>query len=278
MRLLILGGKGMAGHMMVSYFKKRSSIDVYYTSRDSHNQDPRHIPLDVRDDTKLSTVVEQLKPDVVINAVGLLNDAATNHVVDAIQINSLLPHKLADLVDTIDGKLIHISTDCVFSGQKGDYTEADPTDGSSTYAKTKSLGEVTYGKHLTIRTSIIGPELKEDGIGLFLWFMKQTGEIYGYQNVFWNGVTTLQLAKAIEVCIEKNYTGLYHLCAETKISKYDLLILLQTIFQKQEVTIVPDNQIQLDRSIQNTRSDISFSIPSYEEMLTELKEWMKENG
>jgi dTDP-4-dehydrorhamnose reductase len=128
---------------------------------------------------------------------------------------------------------------------------------------------------LTILTSIIGPELKEDGIGLFLWFMKQNGVIKGYEKVWWNGVTTLELAKAIEVMIKHDITGLYHLGSEEKVSKFKLLTLIQEIFEKTDVEIIPDSHIVLDRTIKSTRTDFQYKIPSYKQMLLELKDWMQ---
>jgi dTDP-4-dehydrorhamnose reductase len=193
----------------------------------------------------------------------------------AFQVNSLLPHQLAKLIERQKGKLIHISTDCVFSGKKGDYTENDIPDGTSVYAQSKRLGEIISDNHLTIRTSIIGPELKEDGIGLFLWFMKQVGEIKGYKKVLWNGVTTLELAKATEAMIMSNVTGLYHLGSEEKISKYSLLKLIQQTFEKTDVEIIPDDAFRLDRTIKNTRTDFLYPIPSYEQMLVDLRDWMR---
>jgi dTDP-4-dehydrorhamnose reductase len=117
--------------------------------------------------------------------------------------------------------------------------------------------------------------LKEDGIGLFLWFMNQSGEIKGYEKVLWNGVTTLELAKAIEKMIQHHVTGLYHLGSSKKVSKYELLTLIQDIFQKNDVKIVRDQEIVLDRTIRSTRKDFEYIVPSYEEMLISLREWMK---
>jgi dTDP-4-dehydrorhamnose reductase len=139
------------------------------------------------------------------------------------------------------------------------------------------LGEIINDNHLTIRTSIIGPELKEDGIGLFLWFMKQSGDIKGFKKVLWNGVTTLELAKATEEMMKHNVTGLYHLGSETKISKYTLLKLIQEIYEKEDVNILPDDAIVLDRTIKSTRTDFHYPIPTYQEMLLNLKDWMQ-NG
>ncbi|KMM38868.1 dTDP-4-dehydrorhamnose reductase family protein [Guptibacillus hwajinpoensis] len=272
MKLLVLGGNGMAGHMIVKYFDQKPEWDVYYTTRDQ--KEKRGIYLNVLMQSSLEEVIEKIKPDVVVNAIGLLNDNANNNKTAAFHVNSLLPHQLTPLVESYGGKLVHISTDCVFSGEKGDYTENDYKDGTSVYAKTKALGEVISHHHLTIRTSIIGPELKKNGIGLLLWFMNQSGAIKGYKNMMWNGVTTLELAKAIETLLQNNVSGLYHLGGEEKISKYDLLRMMQDVFKKEDVSIHPDEEIVLDRTIRNTRTDYRYAVPSYKEMLLELKEWM----
>ncbi|MCM3197156.1 dTDP-4-dehydrorhamnose reductase family protein [Priestia megaterium] len=272
MKLLVLGGKGMAGHVITSYFKQNPKYTVLSTSRDPN--DKNNLYLDVRDLKNVEEIIDLVKPNVVINCIGILNDHANNNPLLAFQINSLLPHQLAKLTERHQGKLIQISTDCVFSGIKGNYTEDDIPDGTSVYAQSKQLGEINTDKHLTIRTSIIGPELKEDGIGLFLWFLNQTKEIKGYEKVWWNGVTTLELAKSIETMITNNVTGLYHLGAENKISKYELLKLIQDIFEKRDVTIIPDQTIELDRTIKSTRTDFQYIIPSYKEMLISLRNWM----
>ncbi|MED4155948.1 SDR family oxidoreductase [Priestia aryabhattai] len=273
MKILILGGKGMAGHIITTYFQKKPEYTVFYTSRDP--KDTGSIYVDVTDLTKLEEIIETIKPDITINCIGILNDHATNNNKLAFQVNSLLPHQLVKLTERCQGKLIHISTDCVFSGSKGDYTEDDIPDGTSVYAQSKQLGEIVNDKHLTIRTSIIGPELKENGIGLFLWFMQQNGVIKGYEKVWWNGVTTLELAKAIEIMIKQNVTGLYHLGSKEKISKFELLNLIQEVFEKNNVKIIPDSNIVLDRTIKSTRTDFQYPIPNYKKMLLELKDWMQ---
>ncbi|MCD1162387.1 dTDP-4-dehydrorhamnose reductase family protein [Peribacillus frigoritolerans] len=273
MKVLILGGKGMAGHVITAYFQKNPQYKVFYTSRDPECKDS--IYLDITIPTKLEEIIESIMPDIIINCIGILNDHASNNPKLAFQVNSLLPHELVKLTERNNGKLIHISTDCVFSGTKGNYTEDDIPDGTSFYAQSKQLGEIISDKHLTIRTSIIGPELKADGIGLFQWFMKQKGEIKGYEKVLWNGVTTLELAKAIEVLIENNVTGLYHLGSGNKVSKYNLLKLIKRTFNKADVEILPDSHIVQDRTIKNTRNDFYYQIPTYEHMLKELKSWME---
>jgi dTDP-4-dehydrorhamnose reductase len=275
MKILILGGKGMAGHIITGYFQKKTAHTVFYTSRDRN--DKGGIYLDVTDSTQLEEVLERIRPDITINCIGILNENAENNPGLAFLINSILPHQLAKLTERYQGKLIHISTDCVFSGERGEYTEKDIPDGSTVYALSKKFGEINNDKHLTIRTSIIGPELKENGIGLFLWFMKQRGKIKGYEKVLWNGVTTYELAKAVESMIQNNVTGLYHLGADKKISKYELLLLFKEIFGKTDVEIIPDSQIKLDRTIINTRTDFHYTVPDYREMLNQLKDWMENN-
>jgi len=275
MKVLILGGNGMAGHIMKQYYLAKKKYDVFYTSRDRY--DKNSIFLDVTDFRRVEEVIDKIKPDIVINCIGILNKHASQDQLLAIQVNSLLPHQLAKLSQHNGGKLIHISTDCVFSGTKGDYKENEIPDGTSDYAQSKRLGEIKNDKHLTIRTSIIGPELKDNGIGLFLWFMKQTGEIKGFEKVLWNGVTTLELAKATEELIHQKVTGLVHLCSDTKISKYHLLKNIQKVFNKYNVNIIPDDNVVLDRTLKNTRTDFSYSIPSYQEMLFELRNWILNN-
>lgn len=272
MKLLILGGKGMAGHVITEYFKKKDDFEVFYTCRGEHDRDG--IFLDVTKETKVEEVIERIKPDITINCTGILNHHATNNPLLAFQVNSILPQQLVKLTECHQGKVIQISTDCVFSGKKGDYTETDLPDGSSIYAQSKQQGEISSDKHLTIRTSIIGPELKKSGIGLFLWFMKQKGEIKGYNKALWNGVTTLELAKAIESMINQNVNGLYHLGSKTKISKYKLLKMIQDVFEKNDVDIIPDDSVMIDRTLKNTRTDFQYENPNYEDMLIELKEWM----
>ncbi|MGC3792191.1 dTDP-4-dehydrorhamnose reductase family protein [Priestia aryabhattai] len=272
MKILVLGGQGMAGHVIKSYFQSKPDYTVYYTSR--NQKDKNSIYLEIKDFIALEGIIDSIKPNIIINCIGILNESASSNSIQAFQINSLLPHQLTKLAERYKGKVVHISTDCVFSGTKGDYKEGDPPDGTSIYAQSKQLGEIIDDRHLTVRTSIIGPELKENGIGLFLWFMQQKGTIKGYKNVLWNGVTTLELAKALDSLINNDITGLYHLGSEKKISKFDLLNLIKKIFNKDDVEIIPDTNITLDRTIKNTRKDFKYNIPSYEQMLLELKDWM----
>ena len=201
----------MIGHQVFSYLDSSdnySLTDISY--RKKLTQDT--ILLDITDDNLLIQTIQEIKPDIVINCIGVLISVCDKDIERAIQINALFPHKLARYSDAINAKLIHMSTDCVFSGQQVEpYQENDHKDGLDNYAKTKGLGEIVHGQHLTLRTSVVGPELKADGEELFNWFMSQKGEINGYTNAMWSGVTTLELAKAVKWSIEYNITGLYHI-------------------------------------------------------------------
>lgn len=276
MKIFVAGGRGMAGHMIANYFKRIPNSEVYYSIREQSDS-PKIIQLDLTDEKSTYEVLSQIRPDVVINAAGILNEDTVKRLKEAIYINSLLPHLLADYGEKLGFRLIHISTDCVFSGLKGKYVEDSLADGTSIYAKTKSLGEVKAQRHSTIRTSIIGPELREHGIGLFHWFMKQTGNIEGYQHVYWNGVTTLELSKAIDWVLQNNIGGLVHLGADPEISKYDLLHVIKNEFNKEDVQIIPNSIIKSDKTLVNTRRDFSYVVPSYQSMIRELKQWMEEH-
>ncbi|SEN11941.1 dTDP-4-dehydrorhamnose reductase family protein [Lihuaxuella thermophila] len=274
MKVLIFGGHGMAGHMIKDYLQYATDHELWYTVRQKVDES-NGISLNVKNESEVKDVLARVKPDVVVNAVGILNNDAAQRPFEAIYVNSLFPHQLARLGHQLGFRLVHISTDCVFSGKRGNYTEYDLTDGETVYAKTKSLGEVVDDVNITIRTSIIGPELKQDGIGLFHWLMNQTGEILGYRQVFWNGVTTLELAKAIAWLMPRSISGLVHLAAPEKISKYVLLKMLQEVFGRDDLIIKPSDHLVSDKSLIQTRSDFSYQVSSYSRMLVELKQWME---
>ncbi|UHA74495.1 SDR family oxidoreductase [Paenibacillus sp. 481] len=275
MKLLVIGGNGMAGHMLVQYFKEQPEFSLFYTSRDA--EDEYGLLLDVTDIEQVDRLVMAVRPHVIINAVGILNQAAESKPIEAYQVNGLLPHRLRQIADRIGARVIHISTDCVFSGSHGSYIEADEVDGTSMYAVTKALGELRDGTaHVTIRTSIIGPEIRKQGIGLLNWFLQQQGVVQGYRHVWWNGVTTLELAKAIHYYVNRPVGGLLHLAHPKPINKHDLLMLMQQAFRKEDVTIEPSNEPVLDRTLVNTRSDADYPVPPYRTMLAELAERMRQ--
>lgn len=281
MKLLIVGGGGMAGHLMVRYFRSIPSYQVVYTTRQPIGEggepfiEGRRF-LEAANYEAVEALVLDERPDVIVNAVGILNGEAERQPLMAYRINGLLPHWLGHLALRCGARLIHISSDCVFSGAKGSYTEDDRPDGTTVYARTKALGELHDGPHLTLRTSIIGPEIRPHGIGLLQWFLRQQGEIPGYTRVLWNGVTTLELAKAVEYAVQQSHiAGLVQLTASDTVSKYELLLLLQEHFQHHAAMIVPDDRIVIDRSLRPIRKDWQLEPVGYGTMLAELADWMR---
>lgn len=193
--------------------------------------------------------------DVVINAIGVLNQNAEDHKSMAVMLNGYLPHFIADTLRESKTKLIHMSTDCVFAGNTGPYYEDSFPDGMIFYDRSKAIGEVNDDKNLTFRNSIIGPDINEKGIGLFNWFMKQEDSINGFTGAIWTGVTTLTLAKAMEEAVKQNLTGLYNLVNNESISKFDLCILFNKYFRNGRIIINPSDKLQLDKSLRHRRTD-----------------------
>lgn len=273
-KVIILGALGMAGHIMAEHLESTKKYDIYGIAR---SNDSKYITkiLDVKDFSLLEEYIKEVKPDFIINCIGILVSKSNNELTTAIQMNSYLPHFLSELGNKLDFKLIHISTDCVFSGKDGQYKEDSFRDGNDNYARTKALGEVINEKDLTIRTSIIGPELKTNGTGLLDWFLKQKTDISGYSKAYWSGVTTLELAKQMENFLEQDIKGLYQLCPLEKISKYDLLKEFATVWKK-DIKISDNPNYNVDKSLVCTRNDFKYKNirPTYKNMLIEAKEWM----
>jgi len=262
----------MAGHMLYTYLKEESDFEVIDIARGEDFFVPNY-QIDVTNFKSLKDVLDKANPDVVINCIGVLNNDAETNPDKAILLNCYLPHFLAKAGDENKFKLIHISTDCVFNGKTGGYLESSFKDGIGFYAQTKALGEVLSHKHLTFRTSIIGPELKENGIGLFNWFMHQKNKIQGFTQAFWTGVTTLELAKAVKAAILQDLTGLHHLVNEEKINKFDLLNLLKLTFNK-DILIESNDNYKVDKSLIKTNHNFNYTVPSYEKMLEDSKNWI----
>ena len=271
-RILVLGSIGMAGHMITLYFKEQGyDVTAYSVTPFLYCE---NIVGNAFETGKFKDMILQGEYDTIINCIGILNKAADENRSAALYLNSYLPHLIADTMKDKKTKLIHISTDCVFAGNTGPYYENSFRDGISFYDRTKALGEVEDDKNLTFRNSIIGPDMNEKGIGLFNWFMKQTGTIHGFTGALWTGVTTLTLAKAMKKATEENLCGLYNLVNNDVISKHDLLVLFNKYFRNNSLTILKNDDLRLDKSLRNTRKDFSFVVPSYERMVQEMKEWV----
>ena len=276
-KVLVLGSTGLIGHQVYNYLSNIKKFRMYNISYRTKLMEDT-ILLDIRNENEFIEEIENINPDIVINCIGILIiSSANDNPENAIFINAYMPHRLKRLCDKINSKLIHISTDCVFSGDKQiPYIETDIKDGKDTYSKTKGLGEIINETHLTLRTSVVGPELKANGEELFHWFMSQSGTINGFTKAIWSGVTTLELAKAVFWAIENGITGLYHVTNGEPINKYELLNLFKK-YVKKDIEIVPIDGKILDKSFVDTRKKINYLIPSYDEMIKEMVEVMKKN-
>lgn len=266
----------MAGHILALYFRNFSQeFETFGIARNDSIMKPDHL-LDVTDFDKLTQIIGNVKPEYIINAVGVLNQDAENFPANAILVNSYLPHFLESLTKDSPIKVIHISTDCVFSGKKGGYIESDFKDGKGYYGQSKALGELNNQKDVTLRTSIIGPDINQKGIGLFHWFMQQNTVANGYVKSIWSGVTTLELAKAVHRSIINHTTGIYHITNGQKINKYELLKLFKHETNK-NISIQAVDGIALDKSLIDTRKEFNYQVPDYETMIKEMIEMIKEN-
>jgi dTDP-4-dehydrorhamnose reductase len=275
MKFLVLGASGMAGHTIAIYLKEHNHDVTGYARRPITFCDS--IAGDVNDTQRLQKIISEGEYDVVINCIGILNQYAETSKADAVFLNSYLPHLLTDITKNMKTQIIHMSTDCVFSGKKGNYTEIDFPDGSTFYDRTKAIGELIDDKNITLRTSIIGPDINPDGIGLFNWFMKQSSEINGYTKAMWTGITTLQLAKVMEAAAEKKVYGLYNIVYQDSISKYNLLKLFNQYFKEDSLKINPSNTFVSDKSLKRTKFEFDYIIPDYETMIYEMTEWIKDH-
>ena len=269
MKILVLGAGGMAGHTVALYFQGRGYDVTAFTRRPFPYC--KNVVGDAADLERLKkTVLDDY--DIIVNCIGILNQNAESNQAEAVFLNSFLPHWLAETLADTPAKLIHLSTDCVFSGRTGPYCENSLKDGTSFYSRSKALGEIDDQKNLTFRTSIVGPDLNPDGIGLFNWFMKQHGVVHGYTRVIWTGVTTLTLAQAMEQSITEHLTGIYHLVNQTSISKFHLLQLFNRYMKNGGQEIVPDDHVSNDKSLVNRRTDFQFEVPSYETMVRGMRD------
>jgi dTDP-4-dehydrorhamnose reductase len=282
-RILVLGGEGMLGHKMFQRLRERFP-GTLCSVRGSVRDDPlRRIDLfrvpaiverlDVMQDDNLRRVLKELQPEVVINCVGVIKQRPeARDAIPSIAINALLPHRLAEAVRPWKGRLIHFSTDCVFSGRRGGYTEDDQPDAEDLYGRTKFLGEVTTSNALTLRTSMIGRELFEHR-SLLDWFLQQRGgSVRGFTRVRYSGVTTNHLTGLVSDIVEgyPRLSGLYQVASET-ITKYELLCLLREAYRL-DVDIVPEDNEVCDRSLRGDRFNAAtgYVCPPWGELVRQL--------
>jgi len=277
MKVLVIGASGMIGSTVLRVLSEREDWEVYGSVR---NTDARRFfssqiggrilgGVDVEQPDALIKVLNQVRPDVVVNCAGL-----TKHKPEAeeplvsIPINTLMPHRLAGLCKLVEARLIHVSTDCVFSGDKGNYTEDDFADAQDVYGKSKALGEIIYPHTITLRTSTIGHEF-ETRYGLLEWFLSQQGRCKGYSRAIFSGLPTVVFAQIIRdvVIPQSHLSGLYHVAAEP-INKYDLLALIAKVYGKQ-IDIEPDDTLIIDRSLNSERfrKATGYEAPDWENLI-----------
>jgi len=261
MRVLVLGASGMIGSTVLRVLSEKKEWRVFGTIRDESVNRFFSAPIaehliagiDVEHSDVLAKVLDQFRPEVVVNCAGLTkHKPEVEDPLVSIPINTLMPHRLAGLCKLVGARLIHVSTDCVFSGEKGGYTEDDYADARDVYGKSKALGEVDYPHAITLRTSTIGHELQSK-YGLLDWFLSQEGRCKGYNRAVFSGLPTVVFAQIIrDVVIPRpELSGLFHVGAKP-INKYDLLKLIATVYGKQ-IEIESDSKLVIDRSLNAER-------------------------
>ena len=274
-KILVMGSAGMAGHQIALYLKEAD----YCVTGFSLLKNPL-IDGFVGDALNFDFVKKIICDggyDYVINCIGILNQFAENNHPDAVLLNSYLPHFLAHITKDLKTRIIHMSTDCVFSGKKGNYQKNDVRDGETFYDRTKALGELDDDKNTTLRNSIVGPDINENGIGLLNWFMKQSGAIKGYTGAVWTGQTTLQLAKTMDHVMKNEITGLYNSVPNKSITKYELLNLFNHYLRNDKIIINAVEGVSLNKSLISTPISDNYEIPDYETMVSEMAKWVKEH-
>jgi dTDP-4-dehydrorhamnose reductase len=262
----------MAGHVISQYLKGKN-YTVYTAARSNAD-----IILDIEDTIAIAKTLFEIKDkyDYIINCIGLLVKDSNDRQDRANIINSWIPHAVEAAVKNSSTKLIHLSTDCVFNGAKGNYVETDIHTETNFYGRSKSLGEINNSKDITFRMSIIGPEIKSNGTGLFHWINSNPStDLQGWHNALWNGITTLQLAKCIETYINNPMiTGVYHVVNnQNKINKYDLLTKINIVFSLGKKIILTEGPKPVNKVLIDTREEIDFNIPDYDTMLSEMRDF-----
>ncbi|WP_237759539.1 SDR family oxidoreductase [Sulfuricella sp. T08] len=272
-----MGASGMLGNAMIRVLSEAADWQVHGTVRSESSKrffradiaERLLSGIDVEQYDSLIQAIIRVRPDVVINCVGLIKQLAeAEDPLQVIPINALLPHRLARLCELSGARLVHMSTDCVFAGDKGGYHESDPSDAKDLYGRSKFLGEVAYPHTVTLRTSIIGHELQSTH-GLVGWFLSQQGRCKGFTRAIFSGLPTVVLAQIVrDVVIPRtNLSGVYHVASQP-ISKYDLLKLITDVYGKM-IEITPSDQLVIDRSLNSDRfrDATGYVAPNWQELI-----------
>lgn len=283
MKILIMGGTGMLGSAITDYLSHFEDLQIHTTIRSKNiphyiknNQNISVIKdIDAQDKTSIFSVINSLKPELVINCIGMVKQLIEKDDIhlNTIYMNSYLPHQLLKICSEFNSRLIHVSTDCVFKGDKGLYTENDTADSVDIYGLSKLLGEINTRNSLTLRTSIIGHELNSKN-GLLEWFLSQEGQVFGYKNAIFSGLPTIEVARVIKeyVIPNTNLTGVYHLSSEP-ISKLKLLNIIKKEYQK-KISIHEESSFQIDRSLDSSKfkKETGYFSPSWGNLVKFMKE------
>jgi dTDP-4-dehydrorhamnose reductase len=279
-KILILGSTGLLGSTLLKYLSKKNNYKCYGAIRKKSDaiklkniKDIKLYKIDYKKRCSITKVFNQINPNIIINCIGITKQLVhKNKISEIIRVNSFLPHFLSQLVNLQKKiRLIHFSTDCVFSGIKGNYKETDLPDAQDIYGRSKLLGEISCSNTLTLRTSIIGHELQTK-YSLLNWFLDQKKFVEGYKNAFFSGLTTLEIAKVLDRFIipNKNLEGLYHLSGK-KISKYDLLNLIKKVYKK-DIKININRNVKINRSLNSNSLQIitGYKLNSWNKIIKEM--------
>lgn len=282
MKILVLGASGMLGNAMLRVMSAQEAWSVFGTVRGAnpalHAAAPRAVlipGIHADQPDSLLAAFAQARPDVVINCVGLVKQLSNaEDPLVAVPINTLLPHRLARMCEVAGARLVHVSTDCVFSGKQGSYKELDEADAQDVYGRSKLLGEVDYPHAVTLRTSIIGHELRS-AHGLIDWFLSQQAQVKGYTKAVFSGLPTCELARVVRdfVIPHASLRGVYHVAAEP-ISKHDLLQIVNREYGK-NLQIEPDDQVKINRSLDASRfrEATGYVAPAWPDLIAQMREF-----
>ena len=285
MKILILGGDGMLGHQLLLSLQDQHAVKVTlrkereaYAQYGLFDTSNSYFGMDVSHQQNLSRVLSDFAPHAVINAVGIVKQRnSSKEAIPSVEINALFPHRLSQMCEAINARVIHFSTDCVFSGRKGQYTEADRSDAEDLYGKSKYLGEI-HDKHcVTLRSSVIGLELSRKA-SLIEWFLAQAGTIKGFRQAIYSGFTTQEMSRIV-AHILINCPTLYGVwqVSSAAINKYELLTIFSSLLGRQDICIEPDDHFICDRSLRGEafNRETGYKAPNWEAMLKELAEQVK---
>ena len=272
MKILILDSDSMVGHVVALFLEEHGHDVTGYSARPTGIV--KTVVGNLHDTAKIAALLNGDEYDAIINCSAIVNQDAENDKAEAAFVNTYLPHYLEKITEGTNTVVVHRSTDCIFSGEKGNYKLSDIPDAISFYARTKAVGEIDNDKDITVRTSLIGPERERDGNGLFNWFYNQTGEVNGFANAIWTGLTTIEFSREIEMLLEMKAHGVFQLVPDYSIGKYELLLMFDKQFPA-ERRIIKVNNKRVDKSLIQETNGYPVVIPSYETMIAEMCSWIQ---